>query len=198
MALNYKRDVPSKINQALKKRQIHAGFISSIESPRYRCTNVGIIANKAVYSVFVIQGENKKDQESATSNHLAQILKLDGTVLIGDKALKYYLKGGRGIDLADVWYQKTHLPFVFARLCYNNHGEYIKKISRRFLKMPIKIPQYILKKEASARNISPKELKWYLQHINYQLNHQSQKSLKRFLKEVKKTKEMNKGLRNRK
>ncbi len=148
--------------------------------------------------MFVIQGENKKDQESATSNHLAQILKLDGTVLIGDKALKYYLKGGRGIDLADVWYQKTHLPFVFARLCYNNHGEYIKKISRRFLKMPIKIPQYILKKEASARNISPKELKWYLQHINYQLNHQSQKSLKRFLKEVKKTKEMNKGLRNRK
>jgi len=30
MALNYKRDVPSKINKALNKRYINAGFISSI------------------------------------------------------------------------------------------------------------------------------------------------------------------------
>jgi len=104
--------------EALHKRHIDAGFISSIESPKYNCTNLGIIANKAVYSVFVLEGENKSDHESATSNALAKVLNLQGEVLIGDKALKYYLEGGQGIDLAKEWYKQTTLPFVFAKLCY--------------------------------------------------------------------------------
>jgi len=185
MAFNYKRDVPSKINKALRKRQINAGFISSIESPRYQCSSLGIIANKAVYSVFVIEGENKKDNESATSNRLAMLLKLHGEVIIGDKALKYYLEGGEGIDLATEWYKRTTLPFVFARLCYNCHGEYIEKISQKFLKSPIKIPQYILKKEAKKRGISPKQLLWYLEHIEYKFDHRAERSLKKFLKKDK-------------
>ena len=186
MAFNYRRDVPSKINKALRKRQINAGFISSIESSRYQCTDLGIIANKAVFSVFVIQGEDKTDQESASSNKLAKILNLKGEVTIGDKALKYYLEGGKGIDLATAWYEETHLPFVFGRLCYNCHGKTIKKIAKSFMKSPVKVPQYILKKEAKKREISPKQLLWYLEHIQYKMNYKSKKSLKLFLTKASK------------
>jgi chorismate dehydratase len=185
MAFNYKRAVPSKINSALKRRHINAGFISSIESKSYRCSNLGIIANRAVYSVFVIEGEEKKDNESATSNALASLLNLKGEVIIGDKALKYYLEGGECIDLATEWYKKTALPFVFAQLCYNRHSAIVKDIEKKFLKQPIKIPQYILKKEAKKRNISSKELSWYLQFIEYKLDYKAKKSLKLFLKKVK-------------
>ena len=185
MALNYKSGVPSKINMALKKRHIHAGFISSVESLRYKCSNLGIIANRAVHSVFVIEGEDKKDKESATSNRLAALLDLKGEVLIGDKALTYHLNGGEGIDLATEWYKKTSLPFVFGLLCYTCYGKEIKKLSKQFSKAPTKIPQYILKREAKLRGITPKELLWYLKFIKYEMDYKSRKSLKRFLREAK-------------
>jgi len=185
MALNYKKNVPTKINNALKKRYINAGFISSIESIKYKCSNLGIIANGAVYSVFIVEGKDKKDIESATSNILAKILKLNGKVIIGDKALKYYLDGGDGVDLAKEWHNRTKLPFVFARLCYNCYGDTIKKIEKNFLKTPIKIPQYILKREAKKRDITPKELLWYLDFIEYKMSPRAQKSLRLFLKKVR-------------
>ena len=186
MGMHYRKNVPSQINKALKKRQIDAGFISSIESPSYHCSNLGIIANKAVYSVFVIQGDNKIDQESASSNRLAKVLGLQGEVLIGDKALKYYLEGGEGIDLATQWHKQTQLPFVFARLCYTCHGKFIEKIAKKFSKQPIKIPQYILKREALKRGITSHQLQWYLKHIEYNMDYKAQKSLKLFLKKSKK------------
>lgn len=186
MAFNYKRDVPSKINTALKKRHINAGFISSIESPHYNCTDLGIIANRNVYSVFVIEGEEKTDKESATSNRLAKVLNLQGEVIIGDKALTYYLDGGEGIDLATEWHNKTSLPFIFGRLCFNCYGKEIKKLSKAFIKAPIKIPQYILKKEAKKRDITPKQLLWYLEHIQYKMDYKVKKSLKIFLREANK------------
>lgn len=181
MAFNYKRNVPSKINHALRQRHINAGFISSVESSRYHCTDLGIIGNRAVYSVFVIEGEHKTDNESATSNQLAKVLHLQGEVIIGDKALKYYLNGGEGIDLATAWYEKTRLPFVFGRLCYNCHGKLINTIARKFMQRPIKIPQYILKKEAKKRDITPQQLLWYLEHIEYHMDYRAKKSLKLFL-----------------
>ena len=184
--LGYRKNVPSQINKALHKRQIDAGFISSIESPKYRCSNLGIIANKAVYSVFVLKGEEESDKESASSNRLAKVLKLKGKVLIGDKALLYYLQGGEGVDLATQWYKETKLPFVFARLCYTCHGKTIEKIAKKFSKQPIKIPQYILKREASKRGITPAQLRWYLKYIEYNMSHKSKKSLKLFLKKSKK------------
>jgi chorismate dehydratase len=182
MAFRYNRGVPSAINHALKSRKVNAAFISSIESKGCKCSNLGIVAKGSVYSVFVLPNQEGKDPASATSNHLAQVLGIKGRVLIGDKALKYYLDGGEGIDLANEWYKRTKLPFVFARLCYNKHDRYIKKLAKRFAKSHIKIPQYILKKEAKKRGISPKELEWYLQHIHYDIDHQAQRGLKKFLK----------------
>ena len=182
MAFNYKRGVPSKINKALRKRHIHAGFISSIESPKYKCTDLGIISNQMVYSVFVLKGKNQIDKESATSNQLAKVLNIQGQVLIGDKALKFYLDGGKAIDLSQEWHNKTKLPFVFGRLCFNCHQQQVQSIAKKFIKKPTKIPQYILKKEAKKRNISPKQLLWYLEHIEYKMDYKAKRSLKLFLR----------------
>ena len=181
MSFRYKRAVPSQINNALKRREINAAFISSIESKKCKCTDLGIIADQKVYSVLLLKGKNKTDPASATSNRLAKILNLQGKVLIGDAALKYYLEGGEGLDLAEAWYQKTGLPFVFARLCYNKHGKSIKKIAKRFAKTKVRIPQYILKKEAQKRDITPKQLTWYLEQIYYTMGEKEKKSLKKFL-----------------
>ena len=181
MALAYKRDVPSAINKALKRRAINAAFISSIESRKYQCTDLGIIAHKKVYSVLLLKGKTQPDPASATSNQLAKVLDLQGKVLIGDAALKHYLDGEEGIDLAEAWHDKTALPFVFARLCYNKHGESIKKLAKKFAKSKVKIPQYILKREAKKRGITPKQLTWYLEYIYYEMDWKAKRSLKLFL-----------------
>jgi chorismate dehydratase len=182
MSFRYKRAVPSKINKALKRREINAAFISSVESKKCNCTDLGIIANKKVYSVLLLEGKNESDPASATSNHLTKVLKLTGKVLIGDAALKHYLDDGEGIDLAEAWYQKTGLPFVFARLCYNKHGKVIQKLAKQFAKTKVKIPQYILKREAKKRDITVKQLTWYLEQIYYRMGHKEKRSLKLFLK----------------
>ena len=182
MTFRNKRAVPSAINKAFKRKAIHAAFISSVESHKCKCTDLGIIAHKKVYSVLLLEGKNQTDPASATSNQLAKVLDLQGQVLIGDIALKHYLDGGKGIDLAEAWHEKTGLPFVFARLCYNKHGNSIQKLARTFAHTKTKIPQYILKHEAKKRGITPKELIWYLEHIYYEMDWKSKRGLKRFLK----------------
>ncbi|MBN2825493.1 MAG: hypothetical protein JXQ76_09230 [Campylobacterales bacterium] len=181
-ALHYKSGVPSKINRDFKSRRIDAAFISSIESRHVNCSDMGIIAHKEVRSVFVIPyNVSKSDSASATSNKLAQILKLQGEVIIGDRALKFYLEGGEAIDLASVWYQKYKLPFVFARLCSNRHTKTMQKLIAAFKLSPIKIPQYILKKEAAKRGIAPKQLQEYLSYIHYTMDYKAKRSFKLFL-----------------
>lgn len=181
MFMQYKRAVPSTINKALKRREVHAAFISSVASKKCQCTDLGIIANKKVYSVLLLAGKSQNDPASASSNQLAKVLGLQGKVLIGDAALKYYLDGGEAIDLAEAWYDKTGLPFVFARLCYNQHEKQIQKLAHAFAKQKVKIPQYILKHEAKKRGITPKQLTWYLKHIYYEMDWKAKRSLKKFL-----------------
>ena len=185
MTFRYKRAVPSQINKALKRREVNAAFISSVESSHCKCTDLGIIAYGKVYSVLLLEGENEIDPASATSNQLASVLGLKGKVMIGDTALKHYLSGSDGIDLAEAWYQETGLPFVFARLCYNKHEKSIQKLARTFARTKVKIPQYILKQEAQKRGITPKQLLWYLNHIHYTMDHEAKRSLKLFLKKTK-------------
>ena len=181
MSFRYKRAVPSQINKAIKRREINAAFISSIESKKCNCTDLGIIANKKVFSVLLLEGKDEIDPASATSNQLAKVLDLQGKVLIGDVALKYYLDGGEGLDLAEAWYKKTALPFVFARLCYNRHGKAVEKLAKKFARTKVKIPQYILKKEAKKRGITAKQLTWYLEQIYYTMGYKEKRSLKKFL-----------------
>jgi len=184
MSFRYKRAVPSQINRALKRRAVNAAFISSVESKQCTCTDLGIIAYKKVYSVLLLEGESQNDPASATSNQLAKVLNMKGKVLIGDAALKYYINGGKGIDLAEAWHEHTGLPFVFARLCYNRHGKQVQKLAKHFSRTKVKIPQYILKKEAKKRGITANELTWYLGHIYYKMNWRAKRGLKKFLQET--------------
>jgi len=185
--LIYKRDVPSTINKRFKNRSIDSAFISSIESSRCKCSNIGIVAQKEVRSVFIIPNSQYiLDSASASSNKLAKILNLNGEVIIGDRALKYYLDGGEVIDLAKEWYKKYRLPFVFARLCYNSHQKDVEKLAKKFIYSNVRIPQYILKREASKRGIKARELIEYLSFINYKIDYRGNRAFKLFIKKAKK------------
>jgi chorismate dehydratase len=186
--LRYKRAVPSMVNEAFMKGRIDAAFISSVLSQRRECSDLGIVADGPVYSVLLIPGEEKRDHESATSNMLAEVLKLRGEVLIGDKALKYYLEGGEGIDLSSEWKRRTGLPFVFARLCCRHRDRRIAGLAKEFSVRRWKIPYYILKRAARKRDIGLEEARWYLGHIDYRLGWRERKALKKFLKMSKKVK----------
>jgi len=183
-AWTLKGSVPSKINRAFEAKRVDVAVISSIKSKRYRCSDFGIIANGEVQSVLLIPGEFKLDSESDTSNQLANVLQLKGKIIIGDKALRFWVKDPNGaIDLANVWKEKEGLPFVFARLCahppYKNR---IEKMTKTFFKSPPKVPYRILQKEARKHKITSKQLQNYLDKIYYQLKWREKKALKRFFR----------------
>ncbi len=188
-SMEYHKSVPAKINEKFLHRRVDAAYISSIASKKH-CNNprLGIIAHKEVRSVLVIPSKTKQsDSESATSNALAELLGIEGKVLIGDKALRYALKHDDYIDLASLWYEKEKLPFVFATLCSHVNSPLFSKLQRRFLHQArsIKIPHYILHKVAQKTKIPPKEITAYLQLISYSIDTKSHKSLKKFLKKAK-------------
>jgi len=183
MSMHYKRDVPAKINKEFLSHRVDAAFISSIKAKKHKHVNLGIIARTEVRSVLVIPNvENEGDAESATSNVLAELLGIKGKVLIGDKALKYYLEGKNHIDLAKEWNKRNNLPFVFALLCYHKDKKIYKNIEKNFSKRKFKIPQYLLN-EASVRTQIPKEdILVYLSYISYNLDYKAKKGLKLFYK----------------
>ena len=184
MSMEYKRGVPAKINTDFHSRRVDAAFISSISARKSKNIGLGIIAKKDVKSVLVIPSrESKKDVESASSNALCEVLKLNGEVLIGDKALRYALKNDDHIDLALEWYKKYKLPFVFALLCYHKDKKLYTKIEKEFLKRQVKIPQYILEKASKNTEISKKDILEYLKLISYKLDSKSKLGLKRFYTE---------------
>jgi len=159
MSMHYYKGVPADINNKFLSHKVDAAFISSINARRYNYVDLGIIAKKEVLSVLVIpHAKDKLDKESASSNVLAKILGINGEVLIGDKALKYYLKHDDFTDLAKVWHDRYNLPFVFALLCYHKDKQLYKRIEKNFLKHNIKIPQYILKKASKRTDIETKEM----------------------------------------
>lgn len=187
-ALEYKKGVPSKLNRDLFFARIDAAVISSIESARkkYHKLDFGICANKKVKSVLVAKNTKpQNDSASATSNALARVLKQKGRVIIGDKALKLYLKEPSAyVDLCELWHEKTNLPFVFARFSCLRKKALFAKILSKFDKEKIKIPNYILKHYAQSRDISEAEIKAYLKLIYYDIKTKEKKALKRFLKEA--------------
>ena len=186
-SIEYKKSYPSNINKLFKSRKIDAAFISSIESKKksFVCLDAGIIAHKEIKSVLVKEGDFRRDCESATSNALAKVLKVEGEVIIGDKALKLYLQNPKHyIDLASLWYEKNGLPFVFARFCVNKNTRFYKKLVREFLRTNVKIPHYVLKSYAKRGDIALCDIKSYLKLVGYNMDHRSKKSLAKFLKSI--------------
>ena len=187
-AIEFKKGVPSKLNRALNARKIDAAVISSIASKKanLKKLNFGIVAKKDVKSVLVRKNSAPKpDPASASSNALAKVLKLNGEVIIGDRALKAYLSEGKECfyDLGQIWHEKTNLPFVFGRFSYVKNGSFYKKLVANFLQKNVKIPNYILAQYAKSRDISEQDIKWYLKFISYKIGPKEQKSLRKFFKE---------------
>lgn len=181
MSIHHKRGVPSKINQEFLARRIDAAFISSISAKGKQHVKLGIIAKKEILSVLVIPDKkDTSDSESATSNLLAKILNLQGKVLIGDKALRYYLSGGEYTDMGAVWNKKYKLPFVFALLCYHKDKRVYKKIEKMFTHQKIKIPTYILEEASKRTNIPKKEILHYLTYVSYKMDAKAELGLKKF------------------
>ncbi len=181
LSMNYYKGVPSKINHKFLSRKVDAAFISSIHAKKYRHVDLGIIAKKEVQSVIIIpHAKDISDTESATSNVLARVLKLHGEVLIGDKALRYFLEGKPHIDLAKEWNSRYNLPFVFALLCYRKDASTYKKIQNNFLKQKVKIPQYILRQASKRTQIPEKEILKYLERISYRFDAKAKLGLKKF------------------
>jgi len=182
--IEYHKSYPASINKKFQKRKVDAAVISSIASRRSKkCLDLGIVANGVVDSVLVIPGSYKKDFQSDTSNALAKVLKIEGEVIIGDKALyKFHNSDEEFIDLAKEWKNKHNLPFVFARLCVNKHEKHLEKLAKNFLKTKVYIPQYILERYAKRSGISKKQIKEYLTKISYDIGMKEKKSLKLFLR----------------
>ncbi len=185
--MEYKKNVPAAVNKDFIHKRVDAAFISSIAAKKYHHINLGIIAKKNVQSVLVIPSKkSKRDKESASSNILATILDAKGTVLIGDKALKYALANDNYIDLAQAWHTKHKLPFVFALLCYHKEKKVYKKIEKEFLKRKQKIPHYLLVKAAKRTGIATKDIQNYLELISYRVDAKAELGLKKFYNEAKK------------
>jgi chorismate dehydratase len=185
--IEYKKSYPSSINKKFKKRVVDSAFISSIASRNEKFLDFGIVAHNEVLSVLLIPGIEQKDYQSDTSNALAKVLNLKGKVIIGDKALNFYHenKDLEKIDLAKEWKNKYKLPFVFAVLCFNSNKKALEKLTKKFDKRFIKIPQYILEQYSKRSNVSKKNILEYLKKIDYNLGIKEKRSLKLFLKLTK-------------
>ncbi|RDU64094.1 MqnA/MqnD/SBP family protein [Helicobacter sp. MIT 14-3879] len=183
--LNHNRNYPSKLNIEFLYKRIDAGFISSIAGMKSKKTLSGIISYGEVWSVIAIPKENKLDYQSASSNALSKILRINGEVLIGDRALKYKLSGGKYIDLGEEWYKKYRLPFVFGLLCYNKYEDFYLKLSKSFNIKNIKIPQYLLDKYSIDTGINKNDIKNYLKHIHYKVSYKPNIALSRFYRLVR-------------
>jgi len=179
----FRKGVPSEINKIFHSRKVDLAFISSVTSQKSHCSTLGIIARDEVLSVLVLDGKLKKDSASETSNRLAEILKIDGEIVIGDRALSLYFdKSNHIIDLALEWKKRYKLPFVFARLCFHKNRDIINRIERKFRKEKISIPNYIMVRESKKIDISRDNIKTYLSKIDYRCDKKSQKGLNRFLR----------------
>ncbi len=182
MSFRYKKGVPSKINAEYAARRVDAAFISSIKAQKESYVDLGIIAKKEVLSVLLLPSNNFiEDNASASSNVLANILGLQGEVIIGDRALRHYLDGDTSaIDLAKRWHEKYKLPFVFALLCYHQHDKEIKRLASSFKKSHSKIPQYQLQRAAKRTKIAPAAIQHYLSYISYELDTKAKAGLHKF------------------
>lgn len=190
-ALEFKKGTPSKLCRELYFRRIDAAIISSIESRRnkYYKLDFGIVAKNEVTSVLARKNSPRKlDKASMSSNMLSKILGVEGEIIIGDNALKCYLKEGKDNfhDLALIWHEKTNLPFVFGLFSGVKNKKFYEKLVKKFLKSRVKIPRYILNEHAKKRGISPQNILWYLEFISYEINHKERLALKKFINEARK------------
>lgn len=204
MGCNYKKGYPAKLNKDFLFKRIDSGFISSIAGIyshyQLKVCQAGIIACKEVWSVLVLESQQADDYQSATSNALCAVLDLNGTVLIGDRALKHYyncLYSNKPqlpyIDMARAWYDRTRLPFVFGRACFHSHGTFYKNLINDFNHKlgqgkqykGVKIPHYIIMPYVEKIGINKQFALKYLQHIYYTIGTKEKHALMLFYRALR-------------
>ena len=164
---------------------------SSLKPPLDSSTKVARAAISAKASVKTLASSPhspkipRKDYQSDTSNILCEVLGLRGSVLIGDRALQYRFSGEEAIDMGQQWWDRYRLPFVFGRLCYNNHAALYAKLAKAFTRRRVKIPYYILQARALESKIPRDYIKEYLTHIHYSIGVKERLGLDRFYRAVR-------------
>ncbi len=134
---------PNRLSRALTTGDLDAALVPvlfPLEHPEYLLVDgVGIGSRGAVYSVILVSSvpQNQirtiaRDPESLTSNLLAWVLfdqylkqpidlvdsdySADAKILIGDRAMDFRRSNPETpvMDLGEMWWKETALPFVFA------------------------------------------------------------------------------------
>lgn len=86
--------------------------------------------------------------------------------------------------MAERWVQREGVPFVFAKFCYNRHGEFYTRIARKFVSQKVFIPRYLLEQYAHKTQIPAREILHYLRHISYRIDPKAAQGVKRFYRQL--------------
>ncbi len=202
MIYNGEIDVcPSSSVEYLKNREKYFLFDEFSISSRKKILSVILVLNNHIEEISN-DTEIYLTPSSATSNSLVKIIFFEfygkkpkfimnsenifnkkNQVLIGDNALNFYFRNSENFyiyDLAELWYNFTKLPFVFAlwivnRSFYEKNNELIE-IFRKILKKSIR--SYVIPK--NYKDFKQEEIIEYFQYVDYNFSSIHRESLELF------------------
>lgn len=205
------RDIPSKLNQMLFNDEIDVGIISSAEYIQHYFKyfifpDISISSRDSVKSVLLLSNIPIEEvetiyltKESKSSVFLTKVIfekflgkkpeykyfesvKNKQTIMvIGDLALELEGKFKYTYDLAQIWYQKTSLPFTFALWCVRKEALYKRRKEVEELYIRLKENRDNFLKDIDKLQIDNK-IKEYLKNIDYSLNRYHIESMALFSK----------------
>ena len=207
------KGVPSSLNKLLREGKIDVGIISSAEYlENYNnyliLPDLSISAQGKVFSVSIFSNMKLEETEeiyltkaSKSSRYLTKIVfekflnrkiiykelkdieKENPALLIGDNAILYRNKFKYAYDLAEIWYKRVKLPFVFAlwvirKDAFNEKKEEVKELLDILKKTKTQIfknlDQYLI-----GIKIDKDFAKFYLSNIDYSLSEKHIKGLEK-------------------
>ncbi|MBX7156785.1 MAG: menaquinone biosynthesis protein [Verrucomicrobiae bacterium] len=199
-------EVPSRLAECLRRGELDAALVPILEVlewPNYEIVEgCAIGSEREVKSVFLTYPLHEKvriatDIESKTSVALAKIIlekdlnfkaqwvepeeKFEAQLMIGDRALNFRKNYPQTpvLDLAQAWYQKRQLPFVFAVWAIRSEFQEKQALAERLRETKEKGVKQVEKYTASI------EEEIYLKkNISYELGVLEKKAILRFQEEL--------------
>ena len=162
---------------------------SDFENKTIFVTSESASSAELIKILFYKYWKIKPNFVSLSNFKLSHLTTLDAFLLIGDLALTHpKFNNFKTFDIANIWYEKTNLPFVFAvtvatKKAISEKSDEIIQLSQQFnkalqwsLKNMDKVEQ-----EATKLSTLPKEtLHDYYSYLDYTMNAKHQKSLNLF------------------
>ncbi len=158
-----------------------------------KVNSVVLLSNFSIDSIDTVV----LSEESKTSNYLVKIIykefwrrdadfvskhkkttyksKRTGFVFIGDRALLNKNRFRFSLDLSEIWYRYTKLPFVFALWCVRE--DFLHNSKEEVLKLYEKL---VLSVKTYNKSKLPQEVKAYLENLDFSLKEEHIESLRRF------------------